>query len=337
MTNRKIVLGLVGGLLGLAAGWAAPPLTRASATLYFPGVNPQLFRKLSDALQGDPAGPGASSSSETVTVAKEKLAHLILTSRAAIQGCLTDRSPAAVESFMANLEVTELPSGGLRVAFQDRSPETARANLQALIEYYDGFVSEHPLSPVARTRKQLEEQLDRVAEQLRKTEEKLATSSDQRLRLLGDLAIQADPKIMEQLWIRRSEDDETGRAILDVLQNLREANATGPAAKHGWVGHWASGGKIPGKVPRPRAPVRSQDLLSRMRLERNYYDALLKFRALMLQRSFLKTLESLESDEYEFIDPPHLDAPSHKQNLIWGGASGLLLGILAGWLLKGRR
>ncbi|MBS2034782.1 hypothetical protein JST97_07335 [bacterium] len=328
--------GLVGGLLGLAIGWAAPPLTKASATLYFPGVNQQLFRKLSEALQADPAGPGATSSPETVTVAKEKLAHLIFTSRAAIQGCLEDRSPAEVERFMANLEVTELASGGLKISVQDRSSESARAKLQALIEYYDSFVAEHPLSPVARTCKQLEEQLDRVAETLRKTEEKLAASSDQRLRVLGDLAIQADPKIMEQLWVRRSEDDETGRAILDVLQNLREADAKGPASKHGWVGHWATGGKIPGKAPRPKSPVRSQDLLGRMRLERNYFDTLLKFRSLLLQRSFLKTLESLESDEYEFIDPPHLDPPSRQQNLLLGGVSGLLLGLLAGWLARRR-
>ncbi len=334
MKNRPGFLGLLGLLIGMALGWAVPPLTKASATLYFAGVNPQLFRKLSEALQADPAGPGASSSPETVTVAKEKLAHLILTSRAAAQVCLTDRSPAAVEHFMLLLEVKELASGGLLVSVKNRSGETARAQLQALIEYYDAFVVEHPLSPVARTRKQLEEQLDRVAEQLRKTEEKLATSGDQRLRLLGDLAIQADPKIMEQVWVRRGADDEAGRAILDVLQNLRETDSK-EAGKHGWAGNWASGGKIPGKVPRPRSPVRTQDLLSRMRLERNYYDTLLKFRSLLLQRSFLKTLESLESDEYEFIDPPHLEAPSRKENVLMGGLLGMLIGLLAGWL--GRR
>lgn len=304
-----------------------PPRYLAQATLFFPGVNSQLYLKLCQALQTDPSVRELPMA-EGPMPAQENLARLVLGSRLAAESAAM-RAPARFVS----------SSSGLKIQVEASSAELARQQLEALLAYYDGFVKNTPLSPSGRTRLVVEKQLEAVAQHLRETEVKLSQSSDSSLRQLGDTAIQADPKVMAQVWLNRTEDEAVGRAILDTLEQLREQHPAENLPVSKWLSRWAgAANRLPGANPRLTGKVRKEDLLTRLKLERSYFDTLLKYRSLLLQHSFLRTLESLEKPSYEIIDPPSVEPVSKERTCLWLALTGFLGGFAAAglWVFRQR-
>ncbi len=290
--SSLLVLGIGAGL-GLVWAGLSPQHYEAQTTLFFPGVKTDLYLKLCQALQSDPSTPSVALPDSPAVQEQENLARLIFSSHAAARAASLP-SPAQVET----------RPGGLCIRVQGRSAEKSRAHLESILTYYDETLKQLPPAGLGKARQTIEGQLNQVAQQLRQVETRLANSSDARLRQLGDSAIQADPKVMELVWLRRSQDESAGRVLLDALEELRQEKPGSGSPALDWARNWAPDlKKKPGGRPKLRDKVRKADLLERLQLERSYSDTLLKFRSLLLQHSFLRTLEDLETTGYEIIDP----------------------------------
>ena len=311
---RRCLKGFAAGAL-LGGLWAffQPHWYLGESTVFFPGLNRSLFTKLAQALQADPSMKEVPLT-ETPTLAQENLARLILASASA--------SSAAGLEQPATLTAV---SGGLVLQVRSKSAEGASHQLERLLEYYDAFVKDHPTSSLSRTRRLLEDQLAAVAQHLRKTEEKMALSSDPQLRALGDGSGKVDSKVLAQVWLKRSEEQAVGRALLDTLQQLREQHPGQNYPVSDWTARWSPRGAA---TSRPRLGVRRQSLLARLKLERSYADTLLKYRSLVLQHGFLKTLESLDSAPYEIVDPPRARKLGKGRLYAWSSLAGALLGLV---------
>jgi len=178
----------------------------------------------------------------------------------------------------------------------------------------------------------VEAQWKETAKALRKCEASLAQSDDPSLRRLGKVSNEARGKVVQEIWLRRSEEQAVSRSLLDLLEKLRREKSS-PSPLSLLAKDWPL---APPALARQDSHLRNSPskggLLDQIRLERSYYDTLLKFRSLTLQLSFLKTLESLENPRYEMIDPPSVQIQSKAQ--VWflgplvGGLFFSLLGLL---------
>ena len=311
-----------GALIGLILAWLSPRTYLATGSLYFPEVQTPLFQKLTNALQAIPGQETTVQGSEDSS-AYLALAFMVFRSSAA-RDSLQDR-------YLKSIEIRGDSDRGIHFSLYSNSAASARGGLQGLWDYYTDFIKEHPVSKSSQVRKSLEAALATQSTTLRKLEERLAASSDKRLQSLGDSAIKTNPKIMAQIWLKRTEEEVTGRAILDTLAELRgnQANKEGGLGDQVWLSKWAAKQKqLPGRHPKLRGTVRRKDLLERLQLERQYYDALLEFRSLLLQHSFLKTMEELENPNFEIVDPIKVTLASRWKNYALGLFSGCLLGAL---------
>ena len=76
-------------------------------------------------------------------------------------------------------------------------------------------------------------------------------------------------------------------------------------------------------------------MLGRLKLERSYADTLLKYRSLVLQLGFMKTLESLDSAQYEIVDAPRAHRLGKGPLYAWSSLAGALLGLVGAALWRG--
>ena len=287
--------GLVGLLLGLLVRFVLPAVYVARVTLYFPGGSVEGFNRLTDALA---AKPKELQDFQYQLPGSGEFAVLLFGSQGAVG--------AAKDAGASIVSVENLGSGGVRCFVEARSTSAARQGLQAFWDYYESFVAEHPVSPTSRARRGLERELQKVASSLREQEVMLSRSRDARLHQLGDSAIRAKPEIMANIWRKRTEEENEGQALLDTLNTFRhrDKEQSRHSPEQSWTSLWSAGQKrLPGALPRFQVKTRKQDLLERIRLEREYYDKLLEFRSLLLQASFMRTLEALETSDYEILDP----------------------------------
>lgn len=309
MPPRSGLLPLAGALLGLVLCWLWPQRHLGSLTLFFPPLDPGLYQQLCQALDGQVA-PGPLESGPQGPP-QEQLAWLVLSSQAAA-GSARLESP---------VRLTRL-SSGLRVQVVAGSPERARQQLEQLLAYLDKFLQDHPVHPYRRTRLALEGRLGEVAQHLLELEGKLQAPKT-------GLGPQSG-RVQAEVWLRRSEEEATGRAILDTLRRLR-GEELARSSEYAWVQRWLKGKP---SAPPARPGVRRFDLKKQAGLERNYQDTLLRYRMLLLQLSFLQTLEGLTDTHFEVVDP----ASVRPQPKSWGWLAAAALGALfAGLLNRVRR
>ena len=312
---------------------------RGEVSLFFPGVQSQMFSNLTKALRARP--DDGLDMPENIKGDSEvaPLALVIFESRAAAEFSLKQQgepsthrwgSGEPVEEFSRSLQVELQEPSTVKIRVVARSSEACRKKIQGLLDYYQEFVSTHPLSRVRRTRERTEARLAKNAAHLRALEEKMSRSSSRELRKLGDAAIRANPAVMSQLWLRRMEDEGRSRELLNQMQKIR-GQVKGPKpAEAAWMKEWARRQRAnPKTSPALKRAVGRQELLEQARLERDYDEALLRHRSLVLQSSFLLTLEDLDDFSYEVIDPIRIVA--QRQGRIWylfaGGVLGLLIGL----------
>jgi hypothetical protein len=341
VTARSLIGWTLLGIV-LGAGWALiqPRHYVAQVTVYFPSVQPELFLNLTQALRADPAR-GADLPNLTGRPDVSQVASVVFRSAAAAEFALKragqDASAAwkmtdPVSALQARLQVQTTDPSTLQLRLESRSGNDARVMLQAVLDYYSDFVKKTPLTRVRSARESTEARLAKVVKYLRLLEEKMTRSTSAELRALGDQALKANPKVMTQVWLRRMDEESRGRELLDKLQRIRGNRKPGDRSEEVWLTEWARGQKA---NPRPSQglmrPVRSQDLQQRAQLEREYYEALLKHRSLVLQHSFLLTWESLENHDFEIIDP--LNVRSSRVNWMLAGLVGGGVGLVVALLL----
>jgi hypothetical protein len=340
---RWLALGVV-----VALAWTVlrPAGASARTVIYFPGVHPQPFMNLTRALRADSVegldpAPVAAGNPEI-----PQLARVILESRGAAEAALqaTNSSTASgrwrgdpVDAFLDRLQIEYREPATLTLQLEAANGNLARTQLQKVLDYYSSYVAKTPLTRVQRARKSVEVRLAAVVKYLSQLEDRMRASSISDLRKLGDAAIKANPKVMKELWLRRLEDEDKGRELLEQLAAVRGRAQGNPASQDAWMAQWAAGQKSRPKVSGAlqRLPVRRQDLLSRAKLERDYYEALIKHRSLILQQSFLLTWETLENHQFELVDPVSVRIASRPWAANLG--VGLVLGLaaaLAEWLLR---
>jgi len=328
MAFRYCLLGL---LLGLVFAAVQPRAHTAEVTLYFPGVDTHLFSQLTQALRAEPIQSGLIQEAGPDTRDLAATAAVILQSQAAASSVLKDlASVASLTRFQSRLVIEEGPGSSLRLHLEAGSAEAARLELQALLEYYNDFVKRNPLTRVGRTRRKLDKRLLELVKHLRGMEQRLSRSRSAELQKLGDKIIRADPKLMRQIWLKRAEEQQKSRELLNKLQRIREEPRTATSAEEKWLQEWAQGKKSNPPVSRAlQMSVRPQELLERARLEREYYEALLQYRSLALQQSFFLTWETLESSDFEIIDP--IVVKRNLRDWLRAGTTGAVLGLIIGF------
>lgn len=305
MPPRSSLSPLIGALLGLLLCGIWPQRHLGSLTLFFPPLDPALYQQLCQALDAQGAAGPVESGSQGP--AHEQLAWLVLASQAAA-GSARLESPVRLERL----------SSGLRVQVVAGSPERARQQLEQLLAYLDKFLQDHPVYPYRRTRLALEGRLGEVAQHLLELEAKLQAPKG------AASGVQAG-RVQAEMWLRRSEEEATGRAILDTLRQLR-GEELARSSEYAWVQRWLKG--KPSASP-ARPGVRRFDLKRQAGLERNYQDTLLRYRMLLLQLSFLQTLEGLTDTHFEVVDP----ASVRPQPKGWAWLAAAAVGAVLGGLL----
>ena len=333
-----MIIGLFGGAL---SGFLSPRLYTAGTSIFFPSVQPQLYLNLTQALRADPLtipersslvdGDGRVVEVASLVLKSEAAAVYVLEHRGLSTGRTRYRDP--ISRFESSLKVTSSGRSTLRVEFTDRNSEDARSSLSAILDYYTGFVSKNPLSRLRSTRDLLDQRLIKQSKYLQDLEQKMLQSGSKELRNLGDSALRADPKVLRMLWMKRLDEEMQGRDLLDKLQRVRTEKKPARNPQSQWMDEWAGNLKANPKLPLAIRPtVRRQDLPRQARLEREYYEALLVHRSLVLQQSFLKTWENLENYDFDTIDPVNIREVSSP--LGWRCGLGLLCGLLAGLILE---
>lgn len=316
--GKALLAVALGGSLGFACAWALPRRYFAESQLYFPTLNVKLYVQLTQALQVNPGEDNAVVSLPAQDSQVSQVARLVLTSRAAAQFALKKAGlPVtnhwfgldSVESFRKRIEIQLVPPSALLLRVHGYPADTARSLCQALMEYYSTFTSEQSLTHTARTQKRVQVMIDEVGRNLYELEGQLTVSGEDTLRTLGDAAIQADEKVMRQLWKKRLDQAAQSRKVLENLRKIRGDNEDGPDL---WVSQWAP--TRPASAPKGEkaldGSVRRQDLAARVKLEREYEDALTVHRALVLQNAFLQTWAALEDHDFEVVDPVSVQAES---------------------------
>ena len=305
MLPRSGLLPLLGALLGLLFCWLWPQRHLGSLTLFFPPLDPGLYQQLCQALDGQVVPATVESGPQGPP--QEQLAWLVLSSQAAA-GSARLESPVRLERL----------SSGLRVQVVAGSPERARQQLEQLLAYLEKFLQDHPVHPYRRTRLALEGRLVEVAQHLLELEGKLQAPK-------GAAPVVQAGRVQAEVWLRRSEEEATGRAILDTLRQLRSEELA-RSSEYAWVQRWLKGKPSSSPV---RPGVRRFDLKKQAGLERNCQDTLLRYRMLLLQLSFLQTLESLTDTHFEVVDP----ASVRPQSKTWAWLAAAAVGALAGVVL----
>lgn len=332
---RNILLaGLAGLLLGALWAMVGPRRYQAHITLYFPSVQPELYLNLTRALGASPKQSLDSSNLTSPDSDDSRLAQLIFESNGAAEAALGQANlrESLVSAFRRRFRVRPVEPDSLELTLNSKSGNTARSELQALLDYYATFTSENPLSRVKKTRQLVEGRLQKQGKYLVVLEEKLSRSTSAELRQLGDVSLKKNPKVLRQLWLKRLEEEGSGSQLLTKMQMLRQTGVQKGELQDQWMKEWAQGRR---GLPKPNAgllaqPVRREELQARARLEREYYDALLKFKSTNLQHSFLLTWESLEDSSYQIIDP--LSVRSLRPDFSTCCGLGLLGGLVLGWI-----
>ncbi|MBT9585602.1 hypothetical protein IV102_19835 [bacterium] len=344
-SSRILWLVLLGSLLGGLGGMLQPRAYLSEVTLYFPAVHPKLLANLTQALRAEPDSVGSLPGAGSLDVSQ--IAITILRSQAAAEYALNQAGISSasrwqgdpVQELQQGLQIEAAEPATVVVKVRWRSASRAKDLGTGLLDYYHQFTKKTPLTRVRQAREACELRLTQIRKQLTRMEEQLSRSASRDLRSLGDASLKVNPKVMSEVWMRRVDEEGRSRELLDKMQKVRgNPPATDPDEK--WLAEWAAGRKLGVKTPKAllRTPVRRQDILERARLERDYYEALLKHRSLVLQHSYLRTWEALENPDFEIIDPQRvhsLRAPI--VNWVLGGAvAGALLGVLF-WIGRRRR
>ena len=333
--HKLFLCGLVGLVLG--ATWATwgPRRYQGHVTLYFPSVQPELYMNLTRALGANPRQSLDSTSLASPAADSSGLAKIIFESDAAAEHVLGGSGrESRLASFRRRLTVEAIEPSSLDIRVEAGSGNAARQEVQALLDYYVDFTEKNPLSRVKKSRELVEKRLEKQGKYLLLLEEKLSRSPSAELRRLGDASLKQNPRVLKQLWMKRVEEEGRGRELLNKMQHLRQTSGSKENPPDPWLKEWAQGRKSQPK-PNPDLmglPVRRQELQARARLEREYYDALLRFKSMTLQHSFLLTWEGLEDPGYQIVDP--LSVRSVRANLGYSCAAGLLGGLLVGILFS---
>lgn len=349
---NPLLSALLCAIVALAVSFLFPRGYRAGVTLYFPSVNTELYRELTEALRvdaldssrGTPEPPGPDGRVLEV-------ASTVLHSRAALESTLSKlkltppSNPLfgdAVEAFRSeNVGVTPLGVSSLRLSVLYSQPENARAICAGLLDYYSEFIAQNPVTNTARVRLRVERQLRDLDKKLRELESKLVVSADPLTQLQGDATIQPDPAIMRQLWQKRLADSGNSRLMLDKLRQLRAQNRSGesgtPDPVLDWQRRWgpAAGGssaKVGSRLP---SNVRKADLPTRLLLERNYEENLTLYQAAVLQYSFLTSWGALQDFSYQILDPIAVETVGSAYRPLWFALGGALAGLLLAGLVNG--
>lgn len=324
---RTLVLSmLAGAVVGGALAAFRPRQYQAELTAYFPSVNSQVYTQLTQALRVDPMGQdGGAAAGYSTQPGKEthELASLILGSRAAATFSLKQAGvpsqstwwdPDPVERFRKKqLVLEQAQASGLRIQVEASSPETARQLCEALISYYSDFVKSNPLTVTSSTRKRCEAELAHANKKLSGIEAEMMASNAP-----DSSAGKIDPKVARELYRKRLDQTSENRQVLDTLHRIRaqpgnpetgetpgSSGTPAPLEPQAWNNQWNRKDKA--KATRPGDKfgnqVKESDLLKRAQLERRYEDNLLIYRSLLLQASFLRTWEALETDKLEIVDP----------------------------------
>lgn len=331
---------LLGLLLGLLSWLLLSRVSTARVTVLFPGVQTELYLALSKALRAVPGEeaevPSAGSSSPTAS----EVAAVILSSDGALEAVVKAHPEAGRGAWRTNkgerlreqLRIEATAPGVLRIELDANDGNLARVRLQELLNYYSQFVQAHKLSRTTQALEVTEVRIRKVQNQLRSLEEKMVASPDDELRALGEGALRASPKVMTEIWLRRMEEEQRAVTLLNKMQKIRGASSPTEAAGEDWLKNWGRGIK-----PRTtlnatlRKAPRRQVLLDQVKLERDYDENLMKYRSLVLQRSFLQTVEALRSDRFEMIDPVSVRS-TRRSAWVW-----LLYGAMGGAFLWGLR
>lgn len=330
---------IAGAFLGMIYGLMAPPQATARAVIYFPAVNPQLLNQMTDALRQAPSGEAEATRLTQGNSEIPQLARLILASRTAAQ-FVTDHSQGAkgpspfrgdpVEALRSRFTVEFQEPATLALELKSKNAGLARSELQLYLDYYAAFAEKTTLTRVQQTRRWLEQRLAAATTNLGVLEEKLRRLGSTDLRQMGDAALKTNPKLLKELWLRRLEEEGRSRELLDKLQRLR--GQTKDARLDPWMKDWARGkkGEPSQQGALVRLPARGPDLVARAKLEREYYEALLLHRSLVLQQSFLLTWEKLENTSFEVVDAVYVTNAGKPvtQNSLIGLCAGGLLGLL---------
>lgn len=351
---------VVGLLLGFGAAWLQPVRYRAEVALYFPGLNSSLFRQLTQTLQADAVestGDSQSFSSPSVVEAAER----VLGSRAALAYSMNQAkvvftpspfAPDPVERFRRerlHLESNQASSIRLSVVYYDA--EQARLLCQGLLDYYTQFVKSNALTNTARARNRLEAQLKDLDKQLVEIETRLVASSDGGGGLPGGGSTKPDISVLREVWKKRIAERGQGQRVLNELRKIRAANTVGdgPVAAGAadnrpspqeWTRRWGpvgapSAGQLSQRLP---GNVRKSDLPSRLKWERHYEQLAAVYQAASLQHQFLSIWETLESFDFEILDPISVSRVSDGDRWLFmpllGGLMGLLLASVGNRILR---
>lgn len=301
----------------------------AEARIFFPAVEPQLFTELTRALKADPDLPASLSVGANRELSI--MAQVILRSQAAQDFAKQKVGQAKGGGF----EVTLEEGGSLQLLGLASGAEAAHDQISTRLDYYTDFVKRNPLTRVAKARADLELRIGNNSKALAGLEDQLVQAQNPGLRRLGDASLKVNGKVMSEVWLRRLDRLEKNKQLLKQMEKLRANTPQGDLPGSEWLQDWA--GKRLNRVPtssalRQSVPTGKQDLLKQAKLERDYYDALLLHRSLILQRSFLLTWDKLENSQYELLEPIHV-RPYHPPawvSLSWG----LLVGALSGVFLS---
>lgn len=340
---------ILGGLVGVSLAWFQPVRYRAEVSVYFPGINSSLFRELTQVLRVDPVE--STDASRNVSDPRVlEAAQRTLTSRAALSYSLNQAKVAfttnpllgdPVEYFRRNnlhLESNQLSTLKLSVDYVDA--EQSRLLCQGLLDYYTQFVKNNALTNTSRARRKIDAQLKDIEKQLVEIERKLSDSADDKVPWAGD-SQRPDLSVLREVWRKRLSERGQGHRILKELRKIRAANAgpsdgspstaETPTPPADWLKRWGPTGvesnseRLSQRLP---GSARKADIPSRLKLERNYEQLLMLYQAASLQNQFLSIWETLESFDFEIVDPIAVSQLGRGSRVGQFGLIGALLGLL---------
>lgn len=318
--TRSLMVGGCLGVLGFAVIRLRPPTYVAQGSLYLPTIDRVGYKQITASLGATPA-PSVLESHFGV-----ETAQMIFQSES-VRKILESKH-------VGRFVVTPLAQAGLHFELRLNTRAGAQSALKEVWTFYQSFVDTRMVTQSKRAYQMVDSEMGRLSQELANQEKRLSLSRDPTLHALGESASGVRPEVLAKIRLRRVEDERVSQTVLTIMRQLRELRPAGND-ENTWLSEWAtSQKKLPGRLPTLNAVIRSQDLPERVRLERTYYDTLLEYRALLLQRSFLRTAVSLENLKLEVLDP--IEAVPLARNY-WPAWVLALIGMGVVWASEKRR
>ena len=326
-------LALCGGVLtGLfSRHWVA------TTSVYVPAADRKMLIELSKSLKIHPVEqetledlPPAMPDTDSMDVVAT-----ILSSRQACNYALEQAGlPASqLESLHEQISIPRVTRSTLVLEVRGSSSSQALNLCNGLLKFYTAENNRFPLTTTQTARKRLQERCSKLLSEIQCMERDLRRMSNIQMRRLGDKLIQPQGRTKNLIEYQRLARSEAVRDVLTSLRKTRRGANDSELAQAGPLDPLSATlvdkpGKRVDSLEQSSATVRYQDLAERLSLERRYEDSVALYRSLQIQAELLQTLEALEGQTLEIVEPVTVARRFSWWAVALGGFLGAAIGVL---------